>query len=259
MKITKRAALGVAFLAALAFVAGCQGSKSTPGTGGDTGSTVTKNASEELTDAIKKLNETSYSFSMTLGSMGEMTGAVDPANKAVKAGMAVEQEGTGFSFDMIVLGTDMYMKMDLGGIALPGMPAGKYMHLDGSKVTSLENFGLKDLEDPTQAAELMKSLITVEKSGDGTFKGTIDMSKLEALNEDIKDLGDKAKSIPFEAKVDGEGRLTQMTMTLPAGDSTPEMKMEMKYFDFGDATKITKPADGEIVEAPAEVYQMFTS
>jgi len=256
VKIIKRAALGVAFVAALAFVAGCQGSKSTPG--GD-GGTVTKDASQELIDAIKKTNETSYSFSMTLGSLGEMTGAVDPASKAVKAGVAIEQEGTGFSFDMIVLGTDMYMKMDLGGIAMPGMPAGKYMHLDGSKVTSLEKFGLKDLEDPTQAAELMKSLVTVEKTVDGAFKGTIDVTKLETLDEEIKDLGDKAKSIPFEATVDGEGRLTRMTMTLPAGDATPEMKIELKYFDFGEATKITKPADSEVVEAPAEVYQMIAS
>lgn len=258
MKIIKRAALGVAFVAALAFVAGCQGSKSTPG-GGDAGGTVTKDASQELIDAIKKANETSYSFSMTLGSLGEMTGAVDPANKAVKAGMAIEQEGTGFSFDMIVVSTDLYMKMDLGGIAMPGMPAGKYMHLDASKVTSMEKFGLKDLEDPTQAAALMESLVSVEKTGDGTFKGTIDVTKIETLQDEVEDLGDKAKSIPFEATVDGEGRLTQMTMTLPAGDATPEMEIELKYFDFGEATKITKPADSEVVEAPAEVYQMFTS
>lgn len=253
MKISKRALAGATLFAALAFVTGCQGSTPTSSNDADPPAT-TRSASEELTDAMKKLNSTSYSFSMNFGP-GEMTGAVDAANKAVKMAMEIEAEGQSLAFDIVVIDTDMYMKIE--GLPLPGLAPGKYLHLDATKVTSLENFGLQDLSDPTQAAQLMEQLVDVEKTGDGTFKGTIDMSKLDQLDEDIQALGDQAKSIPFEATVDGEGRLTLMKMMVPAGGSTPAMDIEMKYSDFGSASAISAPAAGDVVEAPAEMYQMF--
>lgn len=255
MNIGKGAVIGAALLASLAFVAGCKGSEPTPSGGTNTTTTApAKPASEELTDAIKKLNSTSYSYSMKFGP-GEMTGAVDPAKKAVKMALRIAEAGQSFSMDIMLVGTDMYMKLD--GMPLPGLTPGKYLHLDATKVKSLTKLGVEDLSDPTQSAKLTQSLIDVERTGTGTFKGTIDMTKVEQEDEDIAALGDKAKAVPFEATVDSEGRVSSMTIALPAGASTPAMDIEMKYFDFGSATTIAKPAASEVVEADAAMYEMF--
>lgn len=254
MKIGKGAVVGAALLASLAFVAGCQGSKSTPSGGTTTTTAPAKAASEELTDAVKKLSSTSYSFKMTVGPT-VMTGAADSANKAMKMNMKVSEGSANLTIDVVAVGTDYYLKM--AGLPLPGVDASKYMHLDATKIKSLKNFGVEDLNDPTNSAQLANQLVDVEKTGEGKFKGTMDVTKAATVDDDIKALGDKAKSVPFEATVDAQGRLNTMKITLPAGPSTPEMPMEMTYSDFGAATKVDKPAASEVVEAPASVYSMF--
>jgi len=250
VKIRKRAALGVAFLAALTFVAGCQGSKSTPG-GGGADNPITKSASEELADAVRKLNESSYAFETKLGSMGEKSGVADPVNKAVKMNLELSAQGVRINIDMVALGTDYYVKMN--GLPLPGVDSSKYMHLDGTKISSLANLGIENIVDPTNLEHLVEQFVTVEKSGDGTFKGTIDLTKAPAMNQDLSSFGDKAKAAPFEATVDAEGRLTSLKATISTTDSMPEMEWTTTYSDFGSAPKIEKPADSEITQAPPQL------
>lgn len=255
MKIRKGVVVGAALLASLAFVAGCQGSKSPSSSGTSTTTTApAKPASEELIDAVKKVNSTNYSFSMKVAET-TMTGAADPAKKAMKMKMQVSAQGANLTIDVVAVGTDYYLKM--AGMPIPGVDASKYMHLDATKVTSLKNFGIEDLNDPTNTAELTRQFVNVEKTGEGKFKGTMDLTKATALDDDIKALGDKAKAVPFEATVDSQGRLTTLKFTVPAGTSTPEMPMEMTYSDFGGSVTVAKPAASEVVEAPASIYAMF--
>lgn len=255
MRIRKGAVAAAALLASLAFVAGCQGDKSTPSGGTNTTTTApAKSASEELTDAVKKLSTDSYSFNMKVGPT-TMTGAADPANKAMKMNMKVTEGSAKLTIDVVAVGTDYYLKM--AGLPLPGIDGSKYMHLDATKLKSLKSFGIEDLNDPTNTAQLARQFVNVEKTGEGKFKGTMDLTKSGNNTDAIKELGDKAKSVPFEATVDAQGRLTTLKLTLPAGGSTPEMPMEMTYSDFGAKTTVAKPAASEVVEAPASVYNMF--
>lgn len=244
-----RAVVGAAFLASLALLTGCPGSKS-PGT--DTTSPPARSASDELADAMRTLGSTSYSFAMTFAG-GEMTGAIDPAKNAVKVSIRVAEAGKSSVIDLVLVDPDMYVKVD--GLALPGVTAGKFLHLDATKVKSLSRFGVDDLDDPTRSVQLMQSLVSVERAGAGSFKGTVDLTKIEGLDEDIKALGDKAKAVPFEARVDS-GRITRMTIDMPAAGSSPAGTLDIKYFDFGSATTISKPVEGEVVPATDAIYRL---
>lgn len=258
MKISKGAVVGVALLASLAFVAGCKGSGGgdTTSPGGTTASSApAKPAADELKDAVTKLSTTSSTFVMETGP-AKINGASDPANKAVKMNVNASEGSQSVSIDIVAVGTDYYLK--LSGLPIPGIEAGKYMHLDGTKVKSLAQFGVENLSDPTNTAQLAKQFDTVEKTGEGKYKGTMDISKSPGVDQDtLKNLGDKAKAIPFEATVDSEGRLTSLSFTVPATSSTPALPSKVTYKDFGSATKVEKPAASEVVEAPASIYGMF--
>jgi hypothetical protein len=75
--------------------------------------------------------------------------------------------------------------------------------------------------------------------------------------EIVGKLGDKAKTIPFTATVDGQGRLTKLSLEMPAAGDTPPHKVEVKFTDYGSATAVQKPPAGQTQDAPATAYEFL--
>jgi hypothetical protein len=254
--IRKAILTGAALAASLVFVAGCQkdgatssGPSSAPGV----------NASQELGAAATKLNSTSYKFTINAADT-TFNGAADPAAKAMKMSLAASGQGISMNVELLVVSPDLYVK--ISGLPLPGLDTGKWLHLDSSKITSMDSLGLGDPSDPTSTQQLAKMLVTVEKTGDHAYKGTLDLTKGSALGVgkgDLGKLGDKAKSVPFEATTDDQGRLTSLKITVPAIGSEKETVVSITFSDFGAPVNATKPAASEVQEAPEQIYQFFTS
>jgi hypothetical protein len=256
VKIYKTTVAGVALVASLAFLAGCKSDSTSPSGSTPTSAAAAKPA-EELGAAVLKLATTPHKYSVT-ETEGTFTASVDPTAKALKFALEAAEGTNTLKIEIISLSTDLYVK--IAGLPLPGIDEKKWFHVDASKVKSLASFGVTDLTDPLGLAAMATSVKDVQKTGEGTFKGTLDLSKAAfgVDDEGIKALADKAKNIPFEATVT-QGNLTRFKITVPAHGTEKEANLDVAISDHGMKPDIAKPDAASIVEAPDIVNQLLNS
>jgi hypothetical protein len=241
--------------------------------GTDTGSSaasptpaIAADPKQALLDSTKELKNGNFRFTMT---GAEMTGdgVVHMPTKSAKMAMKMNDPDMSMNMELIYVEPDSWVKITFGGVLadLPQMKkiaSGKYLHVDQSKAK-----GLKDLQfdttdvDPAGSDLLTKAIVDVQKTGEGAYRGTLDLSKATDAGmvdaDVVKTLGAQAKAVPFEATLDPQGRLTMLSVKVPpAGDVTPH-ELKVTYADYGAATPPQKPAASETQEAPAEAYEMF--
>ncbi|WP_262286120.1 hypothetical protein [Micromonospora sp. MA102] len=112
-------------------------------------------------------------------------------------------------------------------------------------------------------AGILGGVVSAERTGDGRYTGVADSEKAvaaassdsqrAALRRAFKVL--KQKSVPFEATLDAEGRLTLLTYTF---DTTAGViKNELKLHSFGEPLAISAPQASETEDATADVYRFF--
>jgi hypothetical protein len=98
------------------------------------------------------------------------------------------------------------------------------------------------------------------KTTDGkTYTGTIDLTKATggiAPDADVlRNVGDKAKSVPFTAKLDDQGRLTDLK--IDGGSIDPQLAFKVAVTGYGTATNATTPDASQVVEAPDSVLKIL--
>jgi len=202
-------------------------------------------AKEAFTSAVKKLNDTSSKADMSMDGMATMKGTAvtDPAGKKAHATNEVSAAGVSIKTEIISVNNEVWVKMS----GVPGLPD-KWMHVAPDKIKAGSSLDIsKD-----SSAKLETAIVTVERDGATGFKGTLDMSKAGTASEDmIKQLGEKAKAVPFTATVDAQGRLTSIIMDIAA--VAPGVgKLTTTYSGFGDTVTVTPPAASDVVEMPAQ-------
>lgn len=259
MKTRRLAVAGLSLIAVVAFAAGC--GASTDNSRGSAATTAPADPKAALVQAAAKLGTTSFKMNVDMGTIGTMTGEMDPPSKAGKLTMVATAEGK-MTINNLLSGTDLYMKMDIDGSALPGMDPDKWMHLDTTKLPATNWLGIRPGEfDPVSATKFIGAANEVKRTGDNTFTGTLDLSKtggaMGITDKDITDAGAKGKAVPFEATTDAEGRLTKLIMDMPAMGGEDPIKVNTTYSDFGAPVSVTKPGADEVTEAPATTYEMF--
>jgi hypothetical protein len=79
--------------------------------------------------------------------------------------------------------------------------------------------------DVTGATELVKAVVTARRTGD-TVTGTLDATKVDAelgvfANDPYYFYGPRASAMPYRAKLDGQGRLTELTVEVPGQLEAP--------------------------------------
>ncbi|GAB3945830.1 hypothetical protein GCM10027614_38250 [Micromonospora vulcania] len=170
--------------------------------------------------------------------------------------------------DVIHAKPDSWAKLELTGPTADSLPAlkqlnlGKYQHLDQSRIKGNRSLGF-DFEkfDPAGSAVLTQGITEVRSTGTGAYAGTIDITKAAeagSLNAaTIAALGTQAKTVPFTAKVDPQGRLSELVLQIPAAGQTTAQEIKMTYSDYGAATAAQKPPADQVVEAPSELYGLF--
>jgi len=260
LKIRRLAIAGVAVFAAAGLMAGCA---SKNGTGASASPSAkpspTVAGKAALLASTKSLATSSYNFTIKSARV-DGTGAADPTNKMAKATATGTMNGMSLKVDFIQVGNDLYAKLDLGPLGNQlGVQTDKYYHADATKLgdTTILPFG--DTGQPVDAAGLLSGVNDVQSTDGKHFTGTIDATKMTgdfAPNSDaLKNAGDKAKSIPFTATLDDQGRLTELNVNGSSID--PALGIEITVSDYGSATGISKPDSSQVIEAPDSVLQFL--
>jgi hypothetical protein len=229
----------------------------------------TSDAKQALLNSTNEIRNGNFRFTMAgVGTTAE--GQVhEPSQSAqIKLSIGDASSDVSMKLDVIHFKPDSWVKLDLGGQAakLPGVQSlnlGKYQHLDQARIKGDRNLGF-DFEkvDPAGSEVLTQGVTEVRQTGEGAYAGTIDVSKAAeagSLNaEIIKALGQQAKSLPFTAKLDPQGRLSELVIQIPASGQNKAQDIRITYADYGAATAAQKPPADQVVEAPKELYNLFS-
>lgn len=229
-------------------VSGCGGSSGTsPSTKADGGATTSQlSAAEELKAAVHKLNEDTVRVTLD-GAMQSGGGVMDPRTRTAEMSIKMGFGGKSIDVEFVRIQDDIYLKMgDFGGAP------NKWIHIDGSKISSDSQLGAMLQGDPAGAQRLTTGLAEVERDGERRFKGTIDMTKTPTTDESLKILGDEAKAVPFTARVDEQGRLVEFALDMSGLDDSLGT-LTATYSDFGSPVLVQRPAESETMEAPSEL------
>jgi hypothetical protein len=216
--------------------------------GSPTVSATAESAVDALTAAAEKLNDDTVKVSMTTTGVTSEAQMDPKANKAAVT-MTVAAQGRSTNINIVVLDKDVYMKV-------PGLPniGNKWMHVDAAKLAG-SSFDIMPQGDPSGANNLIKGVVDVQRDGDNSFKGTLDLTKSPTANKaSVQVLGEKAKAVPFTATTDAEGRLTGLTVDMSVLDPSLE-PLKTTYSGFGSPVTVEQPPASQVVEAPDSVLK----
>ncbi len=266
MKTSRLAIAGLAVFAVAGLVAGCGAKNGTTAGASPTAKATPSPAlapKAALAASILPLATSSYQFTITSAALTG-NGAADQATQAATLTATGTAEGVSIKLDFIRIGNDAYAKLDFGGLnGQLGIQSDKYLHLDVTKLGASPSLPLNLTGSPVDLAGLLTGVNDDVKTTDGgrTYTGTIDLTKATGDNvpdaDVLKNVGDKAKAVPFTAKLDDQGRLSDLKIDGSAID--PQLSFETSITGYGTAANVTKPDDSQVVEAPDSVLKLFSS
>jgi hypothetical protein len=264
MRTPRLAGLGLVTLAAAALaVAGCDnGNASTssttgapaPSTAASSASAADPAAVAALSAATAKLGTSSFKITATSGSGFKLTGAIDAPKGVGTAQLTASGPNAELNVKTLLLGQDLYVQ-------IPGITkAGTWTHLDVSKLPAGANVGLRPGQiDPVNTADLLGSTTDVHATGANSYAGTLDVSKAVGLagvdQATIDGYGSAAQNVPFTAGLDDQGRLSVLTIELPAVNGQKAQPIEVLYTDYDTTVNAQRPAASQITEAPDDLYK----
>ncbi|MFG2099090.1 hypothetical protein ACGFJ5_00650 [Micromonospora echinaurantiaca] len=250
------------------------GSSATPtvsasGTASGAASPAAGDAKQALLNSTREISNGNFRFTMS-GAGSTAEGQVhEPSQSAeMRVTVGAPTDDLFMKLDLIHARPDSWVKLELGGKTAGSLPAvqklnlGKYQHLDQTRIKGNRNLGFDfDKLDPAGSDVLTQGITEVRQTGEGSYAGTIDVSKAaEAGSLDpgvITALGAQAKSVPFTARLDAQGRLSELVIQIPAAGQNTAQDVRITYSDYGNATAARKPPADQVVEAPQELYNLF--
>ncbi len=237
-----------------------------------TASASAPSASQALESAVTGLQGQGYNLSGTAGSTAsggagqlKASGSVDPADKAATLEFKGSEGGQSVDLAFTQVGTDLYAKIDIPPVQSKlGVSGDQWMKVDKSKVTggTAVPFDLSGSTDALDVAGLMTSVSNVkypDPADPTTITGTVDLTAATGVGApDKQDLGQAAtaaKTTPFTATLDDQGRLTQLKIDADGYDGN--LTEDVNFTDFGSPDPVTAPASS--IPAPDAAYQFFNS
>lgn len=263
MRTRRLAGLGLSVLATVALgVAGCTAdtnatagavASQTPSAPASSGA-ADPAAASALGSAAAALSTTSFKISMTAGPGVRLTGVVDAPHTTGNASLNLTGPNAELQVSTRLIGQDMYVQV-------PGITkAGTWTHLDVSRLPEGANVGLRPGQiDPANTAQLLSSTTDVQQVDGRSYQGTLDLTKVAGITGvdkvTVDSWGTAANKVPFTAVLDEQGRLSTLTIQLPATNGRQSQPLEVRYTDYGTPVQVQRPAAAEITEAPASLYR----
>jgi hypothetical protein len=239
-------------VAGLALVGGC-GSGGTART-----AAVATDPTEQLLAGIRALNSAPFRIAENTTAnavTASMEGVVDPAHRAMRVTRSESVAGKSTGTDYIALGTDVYLRFEQS--SMPGVPAGRWLHIDGRRLKSLRGLGI-DGNDMSGKIGLVGALTAIERAAPRELRGTYDPAKVASARPPVAGApGGEVQRASWRARFDEQNRLAWVSVTLPGRGSTPAVTTESGYSGFGEPVTVERPPAGTTVDAPASLYQVF--
>jgi hypothetical protein len=215
---------------------------------------------DALVAAIKQLGQISYAFTVKQATVSGQ-GKADPAAKTAAVSIAASVSGVNAKSSFVSFGSDNWAQMDLGPAMNQqgGIDPTKWMHIDTSKVTKADALPVYPASpDLLGFSSITDAVLTVQRVDATHYNGTINLTGVKGPAEPdsgtLSNVGDKAKSVPFTATLDSNGRPSELKTDGSGID--PGLSLDITFSDYGANQNISKPT-GTIVEAPSIVYTMF--
>lgn len=238
-------------------VAGCDTGggvgRSATGAGGQESPATTVTPAEALEASVKKLNDQSFTISLHMSLM-TASGGVDPVARQGNLTMKIDIGSESVEYQIMTIDEDVFVRF--GGV--PGVPEG-WLRVDASEIEEGGGLDILPKDDPMGANNLIKGIVEVSRDGERGFAGTIDLTKSPTADpESMKMYGDKVRSVPFTARVDEQGRLTEISVDTK-GVSPLLGEMRVAYDNFGKPVEIRKPDPSEVSDMPDELLGLMNA
>jgi hypothetical protein len=264
MRTPRLAGLGLGMLATVALaVAGCSANgDNTPGANASAAENPSTPASSSAADpaaaaalasATATLGTQSFKITMTAGPGVKLTGLIDAPNSKGTATLNITGPNTDIRVKTLLVVQDLYVQV-------PGVTkANTWTHVDVSRLPEGANVGLRPGQvDPVNTQKVLTSTTDVQQVDSRSYKGTLDLTKVAGItgidSSTVTTWGASAKSVPFTAGLDDKGRLSALTIQLPAVNGQPAQPLDVLYTDYGTTVTADRPAPAEVVEAPDSLY-----
>jgi hypothetical protein len=265
MRTPRLAGLGLGMMATVALaVAGCganggatpsasataSGTPSTPASS----SAADPAAAAALASATAVLSTQPFKVTMTAGPGIKLTADVDVPGTKGAGTLAITGSNTDIQVKSLLAGQDLYVQ-------IPGVTkAGTWTHLDVARLPEGANVGVRPGRiDPINTQQVLTSTTDVQQVDSRSYQGTLDLTKVAGITgvdpTAVTMWGAAAKNVPFTAGLDDQGRLSALSVTLPAAGGQPAQVLDVTYTDYGTPVTADKPAASQIIEAPDSLYK----
>ncbi len=218
---------------------------------------------QRLVEGIPTARSPIYHYSVT-SSDGSDSGVIDPPGKIAE--FATTEHFTKPSYTEV---TTTLLTRDRSWVRVKDTPASRqtvptqWLSLDPKKIKTVSGtpFLYVDESDPGYTNEVFQDAHDVAETSPGHFRGIADMSSsppgdiLTAAH--LKALGSKSDTVAFTAALNGQGRLTTTSLSLPAAGKFKASTCVITYDQYGTAAVPKLPAAGQQIKAPSYVYDWY--
>jgi hypothetical protein len=178
-----------------------------------------------------------------------VSGAVDAAADTISVSVTGPTAA-----EVIGIGGTLYVQAD-GPNGEPWMQ----VDLDRLRPESQLRGGL----DVRGQAGIVGGIVTVEQVGPGTYEGVADLNQAAAAADESQraalttaaSMAENASSVPYEATIDDQGRLTRLFYTIEtlAGPTETELVLS----DFGEPVQVEAPPADQVWAATDDLYAVL--
>jgi hypothetical protein len=261
MRTPRLAGMGIGLMAtATLALAGCAEEAPGPGkppvpsaSASSSPSAADPAAASALSAAAAKLGTTSFKITMTAGPGFSLNGLMDAPNGVGTGSLELKGSNATIKVDSLLVGQDLYVRV-------PGVTTGDtWTHVDVKRLPEGANVGLRPGQiDPANTARLLTATTNVQQTSSLSYRGTLDLTKAAGVTGidqvTVDGWGAAAHNVPFTAGLDEQGRLSALTVDLPAMAGQQAQPLEILYSDYGKTVVAEKPAANKVTEAPESLY-----
>jgi hypothetical protein len=263
----RRAGLGVLLVAGIAVSGGC-GVADAVKNADAPASAKPLEPRDALLESLPDASTGSFKFAVE-GGEAPSAGEIDAGEQSYRVGFRYREPSAGFTLhsDYLVVKEQSWVKIRFTGTegltGLPKLPK-KWMLIDRAKIKGTDvPLGYDNETDPGDAGAVLRAIVAVEQTSAGHYAGTTDLTQqgqaeiVDAAR--LKALGEKAKAVPFEATVDGRGRLTSTVVKIPAAGKAKAVRYVIKYTGYGSTPTPAVPAANQQQPATKDAYELLNA
>lgn len=215
-----------------------------------------------LSHALGQLKTEGYNVT-TMDSNSSGTGVADPSTNAASFHQEAQIQGANLTAAAVESAGKRWIRLDLG-------PAGTQFQIDPNtwyavdptKLTSPDSFPIDPTgTDPFGVSGVLTATSDVRATDATHLTGTVDLTRAtgpaKPVASDLSQAGVAARTTPFAATLDDQGRLTALTINADGYDKA--LTRSITFADYGSPTPIVTPAPSLVQPAPASLYQLLNS